>query len=72
MPELISSQYEVQLSEEETQRYEEKHDELLIETAPEELDEVKKIVKSCMEDAVSLPVKLVAEIESGSSWYDCH
>ena len=48
------------------------HDELLIETAPEELDEVKKIVKSCMEDAVSLPVKLVAEIESGSSWYDCH
>ncbi len=48
------------------------HDELLIETAPEELDEVKRIVKSCMEEAVSLPVKLVAEVESGDSWYDCH
>ena len=48
------------------------HDELLIETAPEELEEVKAIVKRCMEEAVKLPVRLVAEVESGSSWYDCH
>ncbi len=48
------------------------HDELLIETAPEELDEVKQLVRQCMEEAVSLPVRLVAEVESGSSWYDCH
>ena len=48
------------------------HDELLIETAPKELEEVKNLVKRCMEEAVSLPVRLVAEVESGDSWYDCH
>ena len=48
------------------------HDELLIETAPEELDKVKAIVKRCMEEAVELPVRLTAEVESGDSWYDCH
>ena len=48
------------------------HDELLIETAPEELDKVKMIVKQCMEEAAKLPVRLAAEVESGGSWYDCH
>ena len=48
------------------------HDELLIETAPEELDKVKMIVKQSMEEAVKLPVRLAAEVESGGSWYDCH
>jgi len=48
------------------------HDELLIETAPEELEEVKRIIKECMEHAADLPVSLSVEVESGDSWYDCH
>ena len=48
------------------------HDELLIETAPEELEEVKRIIKECMEHAADLPVSLSVEVESGNSWYDCH
>ncbi len=48
------------------------HDELLVETAPDELDEVKKIVKNCMEEAAELKVKLLAEIRDGKNWYECH
>ena len=48
------------------------HDELLIETAPEELEDVKRIIKDCMEHAADLPVRLSVEVESGDSWYDCH
>ena len=48
------------------------HDELLIETAPEELEQVKTMVKQCMEEAADLPVRLSAEVRSGDTWYDCH
>ena len=48
------------------------HDELLIETAPDELDRVCEIVKTCMEQAADLPVKLSADIKIGDTWYDCH
>ncbi len=48
------------------------HDELLIETWPEELEEVKSIVKECMENAADLEVKLNVDVRSGASWYDCH
>ena len=48
------------------------HDELLIETAPEELEEVSALVKTCMEEAADLPVRLSAEVRSGDTWYDCH
>ena len=48
------------------------HDELLIETAPEELDAVRLLVKETMEHAAKLAVKLSAEVETGGSWYDCH
>ena len=48
------------------------HDELLIETAPEELEDVKRIVKDCMEHAADLPVDLSVEVESGATWFDCH
>lgn len=48
------------------------HDELLIETAPEELSEVKNIVKTCMEEAARLKVKLLAEVRDGINWYECH
>ena len=48
------------------------HDELLIETWPDELDEVKRIVRECMENAADLKVKLSVDVRSGDTWYDCH
>ena len=48
------------------------HDELLIETAPEELAEVKAMVKKLMEEAAELSVKLAVDVQSGDNWYDCH
>ncbi len=48
------------------------HDELLIETAENELEEVMALVKDCMEHAADLPVSLSVEVKSGATWYDCH
>ena len=48
------------------------HDELLIETAPEELETVRSLVREMMEHAAKLAVRLSAEVETGGSWYDCH
>ncbi|MDO4265701.1 MAG: DNA polymerase I [Eubacteriales bacterium] len=48
------------------------HDELLIETVPEELAEVRQMVKDIMEHAAKLSVKLSVEAEAGDNWYDCH
>ena len=45
------------------------HDELLIETLEEEKDEVKKILKECMEDAIKLKVPLKIDVQEGKSWY---
>lgn len=46
------------------------HDELIIETAEDELEEVKKLLKEIMEKAVKLDVPLEVEMETGDSWYD--
>lgn len=46
------------------------HDELIVETHRSELEEVKKLVKECMEDAYELSVPLTVDISSGDSWYD--
>ena len=46
------------------------HDELVLDVAPGELEEVQKIVKSGMEEVVDLKVKLTVNIESGKTWYD--
>ena len=32
--------------------------------------EVKKLLKDCMENVVRLSVPLIAEVETGKSWYD--
>ena len=45
------------------------HDELLIETVLEEKEEVKKILKECMESAANLKVPLNVEVEEGKNWY---
>ena len=46
------------------------HDELLVDTAPDEVEAVKKILKEEMESAVKLRVPLVAETECGTRWFD--
>ena len=46
------------------------HDELIIDCRNEELEEVKKLLVSCMESAMNLQVKLAAELNTGYSWYD--
>jgi len=46
------------------------HDELIIESAKSCADEVGKLLKTEMENAVSLSVPLTVEISSGDSWYD--
>lgn len=46
------------------------HDELLIEAFPDELEEVRKILKSEMENVIKLKVPLIAELSEGNNWYE--
>ena len=46
------------------------HDELIVDTVPEELEVVSELVKRNMQDALSLNVPLLVDIHSGPSWYD--
>lgn len=46
------------------------HDELILETVPEELEEMKIIVPKIMKEAVSLKVQLDTSCDTGKSWYD--
>ncbi|MBQ3124851.1 MAG: DNA polymerase I [Clostridia bacterium] len=46
------------------------HDELIIETPLDEVETVKAILKTEMENAVTLDVPLVVDMETGRSWYD--
>ena len=47
------------------------HDEMMIEAKENEIDEVKEILKTNMEQAVTLDVPLIAEISVAKNWYDC-
>ncbi|MDE7395687.1 MAG: DNA polymerase I [Clostridiales bacterium] len=47
------------------------HDELIIEAAEEEKEEVKAMLKDRMENAVTLSVPLVVSVGEGKSWFDC-
>lgn len=46
------------------------HDELLIETHVDEIDEVSVLLKENMENAVSLKVPMEAEVKMGRNWYE--
>ncbi len=46
------------------------HDELIVLTYEEELEEVKELLKSTMESAVQLRVPILVDLQVGDSWYD--
>ena len=46
------------------------HDELIVDTAKDELEQVCSILKNCMENIVKLPVKLSVNVAYGHNWYD--
>ena len=46
------------------------HDELLIETAPDELEAVKQILQEEMTGAADLSVKLEIDVHDGENWYE--
>ena len=46
------------------------HDELVVETAEDEVDEVKTIVTECMKNAASLAVSLEVDLHTGNNWYE--
>ena len=46
------------------------HDELIIDTVPEEKDAVSKILREEMENAVSLALPLKVDMKTGNSWFE--
>ena len=46
------------------------HDELLVETYPDEIEEVKNILKKEMESVIKLKVPLIAELSEGINWFE--
>ncbi len=46
------------------------HDELIIETYADEREQIKALLKENMENAVSLTVKMSADVNEGTSWYE--
>ena len=48
------------------------HDELVVDAAVEELDEVKALLVRCMERAVELDVPLEVEVSHGQNWLEAH
>lgn len=46
------------------------HDELLIEAPQDEARRVAQLLRDCMEHVAELSVPLVAEVKTGSSWYE--
>ncbi len=46
------------------------HDELIIETFAEEKEQIKALLRENMENAVSLTVKMTADVNEGANWYE--
>ena len=48
------------------------HDELVFDVHKDELEQLKPIVKKCMEEAVQLSVPLEVDMSSGADWLEAH
>lgn len=48
------------------------HDELIFDVPKDELTQVSILIKACMENAVSLSVPIVAEVNNGNNWLEAH
>jgi DNA polymerase-1 len=48
------------------------HDELVFDVVKEEIDEMKELVKNCMEHAVEVGVPVDVSIDIGNNWLDAH
>ena len=48
------------------------HDELLVETAVEEIEQVREILSTEMRQAAKLAVELEIDLSFGDNWYDAH
>ena len=48
------------------------HDELVFDVHSSEVDQMKKLVKEEMENAVKIAVPLSVEVELGQNWLDAH
>ncbi len=48
------------------------HDELLVETAGDEVEQVEKILREEMEGAATMKVRLEIDMHAGDSWYEAH
>ena len=46
------------------------HDELIVDTHPDEIETVKEILQTEMESAVKLSVPLLAEANCGNTWFE--
>lgn len=46
------------------------HDELIIDTPSDEVEQVKALLADCMQNVMPLKVPLTAEVSSGYSWFD--
>lgn len=46
------------------------HDELVIDTVQEEIEEIKTLLKDSMENVADLCIPLEAQVSQGKSWYD--
>ena len=48
------------------------HDELIVETTPDNVEKVKQILLDEMQSAVELKVPLTVDVNSGNNWYETH
>jgi len=48
------------------------HDEVIVDTHKNEVDEVKSIVLEAMKNAISLKVKMKVDLNTGNDWLEAH
>jgi DNA polymerase-1 len=48
------------------------HDELILDVLTEELEEIRHIVKTEMENVLTLKVPLIVDIGTGNNWLEAH